>query len=78
LAAVVLHRWLGRREPDDLTNRFLIKYKLIIKDCGGWEFLRGFLAVLKVITNKHGVDIATIATAAALTFPNVAAAIVGT
>jgi len=70
-------RWLAKTEPDNLTNRSLIKYRLIIEDCGGWDFLQGLLGALRAIATKHGVDIATIATAAALTFPNVAAAIVG-
>jgi aryl-alcohol dehydrogenase-like predicted oxidoreductase len=70
-------RWLGQAEPHDLTNRSLIKYKLIIEDCGGWEFLQSLLKVLRVIATKHGVDIATIATAATLAYPRVAAAIVG-
>jgi aryl-alcohol dehydrogenase-like predicted oxidoreductase len=70
-------RWLGQPPPEGLTNRSLIKYQLIIEDCGGWDFLQGLLSALKVIAVKHEVDVATIATAAALTFPNVAAAIVG-
>jgi aryl-alcohol dehydrogenase-like predicted oxidoreductase len=70
-------RWFGQPGPEGVTNRSLIKYRLIIEDCGGWDFLQGLLSVLNVIAIKHEADIATIATAAALTFPNVAAAIVG-
>jgi aryl-alcohol dehydrogenase-like predicted oxidoreductase len=70
-------RWLGRPEPDHLTNRSLIKYRLIIEDLGGWDFLQMLLGVLRQVAVKHRVDIATIATAATLEYPMVAAAIVG-
>jgi aryl-alcohol dehydrogenase-like predicted oxidoreductase len=70
-------RWAGQPEPQHLTNRSLIKYKLILEDCGGWGFLQRLLGVLRAIATKHGVDIATIATSAMLNRPQVAAAIVG-
>jgi aryl-alcohol dehydrogenase-like predicted oxidoreductase len=70
-------RWLGQPEPENLINRSLINYKLIIEDCGGWRFLQNLLNTLRLIATKHEVDIATIATAVALTYPSVAAAIVG-
>jgi aryl-alcohol dehydrogenase-like predicted oxidoreductase len=71
-------RWLGRREPGaDLTNRSLIKYKLIIEDFGGWELFQHLLATLSGIAAKHGCDIATVASRAVLGWDHVAAVIVG-
>jgi aryl-alcohol dehydrogenase-like predicted oxidoreductase len=71
-------RWLGRPEPSDaLSNRSLVKYKLIIDDFGGWALFQELLAVLAGIASRHGSDIASVATRAALDLPQVAAAIVG-
>jgi uncharacterized repeat protein (TIGR04076 family) len=70
-------RWLGQPEPDRLTNRSLIKYKLIIDDFGGWERFQGLLRTLSRIAQRHGTDIASVATRVVLDRPNVAAAIVG-
>jgi aryl-alcohol dehydrogenase-like predicted oxidoreductase len=71
-------RWLGQPEPDArITNRSLIKYKLIIDDFGGWELFQQMLAVLAAIAARHDVDIASVASAAMLGKPGVAAAIVG-
>jgi aryl-alcohol dehydrogenase-like predicted oxidoreductase len=71
-------RWLGQSEPSGpLTNRSLVKYKLIIDDFGGWDAFQELLGALSRIAAKHGVDIASIATAAILNRPCVAAAIVG-
>jgi diketogulonate reductase-like aldo/keto reductase len=55
----------------------LIKYKLIVDDLGGWDFFQSLLRVLRKIADRHGTDIATIASAAMLTRPGVAAVIVG-
>jgi aryl-alcohol dehydrogenase-like predicted oxidoreductase len=71
-------KWLGAPEPQaGLENRSLIKYKLIIDDLGGWDFFQSLLKVLRAIADRHGTDIATIASAAMLTRPGVAAVIVG-
>jgi aryl-alcohol dehydrogenase-like predicted oxidoreductase len=71
-------RWLGQPEPaGPLTNRSLVKYKLIIDDFGGWDAFQSLLGTLSQVAQKHGVDIASIATAAILDRPRVAAAIVG-
>jgi aryl-alcohol dehydrogenase-like predicted oxidoreductase len=71
-------RWLGKPEPRfELTNRSLVKYKLIIEDFGGWDLFQQLLEVLGVIAVKHGTDIASVATRAMLDKPQVAAAIVG-
>ncbi|RWX80855.1 aldo/keto reductase [Neorhizobium lilium] len=71
-------RWLGQPEPEHpLENRSLTKYKLIIDDIGGWDFLQALLSTLRTIADRHQVDIATVASAAMLTRPGVAAVIIG-
>ena len=70
-------RWLGRPEPKRFENRSLIKYKLIIDDIGGWDLFQALLKTLRGIADRHGVDIATIASAAMLSRTAVAAVIVG-
>ncbi len=71
-------RWLGRAEPmPPFENRSLSKYKLIIDDFGGWAHFQRLLRVLRTIADRHGVDIATIASRAVLDRPQVGAVIVG-
>jgi aryl-alcohol dehydrogenase-like predicted oxidoreductase len=71
-------RWLGQPEPEHpLENRSLTKYKLIIDDIGGWDYFQALLSTLRRIADRHGVDIATVASAAMLIRPGVAAVIVG-
>lgn len=70
-------RWLGQPEPAQLSNRSLIKYRLVVEDFGGWALLQDLLVCLRRVADRHGCDIATVATRAVLDRPNVAAAIVG-
>lgn len=71
-------KWLGVSEPmSPLENRSLVKYKLIIDDFGGWDLFQTLLQTLRKIADRHGVDIATIASAWTLRQPRVAAVIVG-
>lgn len=71
-------RWLGQPEPQHpLENRSLTKYKLIIDDFGGWDEFQALLRTLRTIADRHATDIATIASAAMLNRPAVAAVIVG-
>ena len=71
-------RWLGQPEPgEELTNRSLIKYKLIIDDFGGWDLFQELLRVLRGIADKHSCDIATVASRVMLQRAGVAAVIVG-
>ena len=70
--------WLGKSEPTgELENRSLVKYRLIIDDFGGWALFQHLLSALRAVADKHGVDIATVASAAVLRRPGVAAVIVG-
>jgi aryl-alcohol dehydrogenase-like predicted oxidoreductase len=71
-------RWLGEKEPQaPLENRSLTKYKLIVDDFGGWDLFQALLRVLRNIADRHGTDIATIASRYMLDLPQVGAVIVG-
>jgi aryl-alcohol dehydrogenase-like predicted oxidoreductase len=71
-------RWLGAPEPGaEMSNRSLIKYKLVIDDFGGWAVFQQLLQALRAIGQRHGCSIATVATRWVLDQPGVAAAIVG-
>ncbi|KWZ39962.1 aldo/keto reductase [Burkholderia savannae] len=70
-------RWLGAKEPDEIANRSLVKYKLIIDDFGGWELFQALLETLERIAVKHRASISTVATRWVLDQDCVAAAIVG-
>ena len=71
-------RWLGAAAPDGpLENRSLVKYRLIIEEFGGWGLFQTMLAALRAIADRHGCDIATVASAAVLGKQGVAAVIVG-
>lgn len=71
-------RWLDQPEPQgEFTNRSLTKYKLIIEDFGGWILFQRLLHCLSGIARRRDTDIATIASAAMLHRPQVAAAIIG-
>ena len=71
-------RWLDQPSPaEPLGNRSLVKYRLIIDEFGGWPLFQELLAALRQVAERHGCDIATVATRAVLDRPGVAAAIVG-
>ncbi|MGF6547320.1 aldo/keto reductase [Paraburkholderia youngii] len=71
-------RWFGAPEPtEQLENRSLVKYKRIIDDVGGWDLFQALLTVLRQIADRHGTDIATVASAAMLERTGVAAVIIG-
>jgi len=71
--------WLGQSEPalESLSNRSLIKYKLVIDDFGGWALFQDLLQALVQIAERHGVALSSVATRWVLEQPQVAAAIVG-
>lgn len=82
-------RWLGAPEPavrpDELANRSLTKYKLILEEMAGatgddgssWALFQELLATLDRIGARHGADPATVALRWVLDRPGVAGAIVG-
>ena len=71
-------KWLGKPEPAmGFENRSLTKYKLVIDDLGGWDLFQSLLTTLRAVADRHGSDIATVASAVMLTRPAVAGVIVG-
>jgi len=79
LAGGFLHgRWLGVEAPaEPLENRSLVKYRLIIEECGGWEWFQGRLAAFGQVARAHGTTIGAVALRWVLDQPSVAAVIVG-
>jgi len=70
--------WLGKEDPkDNLTNRSLVKYHLIIEEFGGWDKFQELLKILNEIGKKHSVSISIIATQWVLQQPQVGGLIVG-
>lgn len=70
--------WLGKPDPGfTFENRSLIKYRLIIDECGPWDFFQALLRTLRGVADRHGVSIASVATRWILDQPQVAGAIVG-
>jgi len=71
-------RWLGTAEPKaPIANRSLVKYKLIIEDFGDWALFQELLRALRKVADRHGADIASVASRLTLDRPGVAAVIVG-
>ena len=71
-------RWLGVADPAaTLTNRSLIKYRLIIDECGGWDAFQALLRQLAGIAAAHGVPLSAVAARWVLDQPGVAAIIIG-
>ena len=70
--------WRGADAPSDaLENRSLVKYRLVIDDCGGWVALQRLLEVLHDIALRHNVHIANVAQRWVLDQSGVGAVIVG-
>jgi aryl-alcohol dehydrogenase-like predicted oxidoreductase len=71
-------RYLGCAAPaPPLENRSLVKYRLIIDECGGWEHFQQMLTVLDAVATRHGVGIGAVAIRWVLDQPGVAGVIVG-
>jgi aryl-alcohol dehydrogenase-like predicted oxidoreductase len=71
-------RWLAAPLAEEpFGNRSLSKYRLIIEEFGGWSLFQELLHALQAVSNRHGCDIATVATRMILDRPGVAAVIVG-
>jgi aryl-alcohol dehydrogenase-like predicted oxidoreductase len=70
-------RWLGAMEPAAMSNRSLVKYRLIIEEAGGWAAFQALLAAVAGIAAKHETGIGAVAMRAMLDRPGVTAAIVG-
>jgi aryl-alcohol dehydrogenase-like predicted oxidoreductase len=71
-------RWLGQTDPAaSLTNRSLIKYRLIIDECGGWDAFQALLRVIDGIARHHEVPLSAVAARWVLDQLGVAAVIIG-
>lgn len=70
-------RWLEREEPDELANRSLVKYRLIIDEFGGWSAYRALLDELAAIAREKGVETSAVALRFVLDQPRVVAVVAG-
>ena len=71
-------RWLGAAPPEEpLENRSLVKYRLIIDECGGWEAFQRRLARYGEVARAHDSTIGAVALRWVLDQPSTAAALVG-
>jgi aryl-alcohol dehydrogenase-like predicted oxidoreductase len=71
-------RFRGAREPVERpVNRSLVKYRLIIDECGGWVALQDVLEALAATASRRGVTLPLAALRWALDQPGTVAAIVG-
>lgn len=71
-------RWLGATPPaEPLENRSLVKYRLIIEECGGWDWFQALLAALSRVAQRHGTTVGAVAIRWVLDQPGIAAAIIG-
>lgn len=79
LGGFLSEKWMGKSEPalEQLTNRSLVKYKLIIDSACGWEEFQKRLFMLKDIADNYRCDIANIAIAALVQGGRADAVIVG-
>jgi len=70
--------WRRAADPTgDYENRSLVKYRLVIDDCGGWAAFQRVLDALGDIAARHGVGIANVAQRWVLDQQAVGAVIVG-
>ena len=70
--------YLGLPKPSSpLENRSLVKYALIIEECGGWNNFQDLLTLLKSVGQEEGLSISEVAMAYMLARDRVASIIVG-
>jgi len=79
LGGLLSEKYLGKSEPtrSELDTLSLQKYKNMLDAWGGWNLFQELLSVLDIISKKHGVSIANIATRFVLDKPAVAGTIIG-
>lgn len=80
LGGFISEKWLGKKEEPQLkqlTNRSLVKYKLVIDSACGWDEFQRRLSFLNELATKYHCDIANIAIAALLQGRRADAVIVG-
>lgn len=71
-------KWIGKPLPSDPDNRSQVKYIQMIEEALGVDNYQRLLILLGKIANRHGVEIAHVATKYILSQEGVAATIVGT
>lgn len=79
LGGFISEKWLGKKEPElnQLANRSLVKYKLLIDSACGWEEFQERLSILNKLAIKYNSEIANIAIAALLQSGKADAIIIG-
>ena len=79
LGGFASERWLGQPRPreEELANRSLVKYQLVIDDWGGWDAFQALLRDLARIAQKHQTSIAQVAVEGALRCTRADALIIG-
>lgn len=79
LGGFISEKWLNRKEPElnQLTNRSLVKYKLLIDSACGWGEFQRRLSILSKLATKYQCEIANIAVAALLQGGKADAVIIG-
>ena len=70
-------RWVGARDPEDVSDWSRMKYRRFIDVAGGWQRFQALAAVLRRIADKHGVSVSNVATRWALDQKAIAATIIG-
>lgn len=70
-------KWLGKPEPDAISDWSRMKYRRFIKAAGGWDAFQGVLAAAGEIARKHGVSVSNVASRWVLEQDSVAAVIIG-
>ena len=81
MGGLLTEKYLGReQEPSgyDLDTLSLRKYKKMIDLWGGWKLFQDLLSNLNEIAQRHGVNIANVATRYILDKPAVAGVLIGT
>ncbi|REJ74931.1 MAG: aldo/keto reductase [Acidobacteria bacterium] len=70
-------RFRGAAPPEGDENRSQMKYRLMVEERGGWEWLQQLLETLHAVARRHGVTLSDVASAWVLGRQQVAAVIVG-
>lgn len=79
LGGFVSEKWLNKKEPElnQLANRSLVKYKLLIDSACGWKEFQRRLSTLSKLATKYRCEMANIAVAALLQGRKADAVIIG-
>jgi aryl-alcohol dehydrogenase-like predicted oxidoreductase/enamine deaminase RidA (YjgF/YER057c/UK114 family) len=69
--------WVGRPEPERVSDWSKSKYRRFVETVGGWDALQRVLAAAQVVARRHGVSVANVAARWVLEQEAVAAVIIG-